>query len=94
MSDVMPIEQAEFIDNLQRWFNESTNMCHEDCYRFAFIVWQHKDYLSKVLLADERVKVLDEVENLYTDWLYSEYGKKADTDNLAIRVINYLKSHK
>lgn len=49
MSDVMPIEQAEFIDNLQRWFNESTNMCHEDCYRFAFIVWQHKEYLSKTL---------------------------------------------
>lgn len=62
MSDVMPIEQAEFIDNLQRWFNESTNMCHEDCYRFAFIVWQHKDYLSKVLGTDERKNVLDEVD--------------------------------
>lgn len=48
MSDLMPIEQAEFIDELQRWFHESTNMCREDCYRFAFVIWQHKDKLSQM----------------------------------------------
>lgn len=49
MSNSMPTEQAEFIDTLQKWFYESSNMCHEDCYRFAFVIWQHKDYLSKML---------------------------------------------
>lgn len=83
MGDIMPIEQAEFIDNLQRWFNESTNMCHEDCYRLAFIVWQHKDYLSKVLGADERAKALDEILTQLTE---------AFDDNDNINVM-YLKSY-
>lgn len=62
MSDVMPIEQAEFIDTLQSWFNESTNMCHEDCYNLAFIIWQHKDYLSKMLgYKQGRAEVYDEI---------------------------------
>lgn len=44
--------------------------------------------------ADERAKVLEEVEKLYRDWLYSEYGKKAGTDNLTIRVISHFKEQK
>lgn len=53
-----------------------------------------KNFIEEVIRADERKKVLEEIEELYRDWLYFEYGKKADTDNLAIRVINHLKEQK
>lgn len=49
---------------------------------------------EKCIRADERAKTIDEVEKLYRDWLYSEYGKKADTDNLTIRVITHFKEQK
>lgn len=69
MSDVMPIEQAEFIDTLQSWFNQSTNMCHEDCYNLAFIIWQHKDYLSKMLGYEKgRTEAIDEFALKLVQW--------------------------
>lgn len=101
MSDVMPIEQAEFIDTLQRWFNESTNMCHEDCYNLAFIIWQHKDYLSKMLgyekgRADELSKIVNMIllgceESSCNECDYRLYSQDVCQQAYTIGVIeNYL----
>lgn len=60
---------------------------------YEAILEKHPSLIEKIR-ADERKKVFEEVEELYRDWLYFEYGKKADADNLAIRVINHLKGRK
>jgi len=76
MSDGMPIEQAEFIDTLQRLFNESTNMCHEDCYNLAFIIWQSKEYLSKMLGYEKgRADAINEINNREKNIPYSDFAR-------------------
>ena len=43
--DVMPKEQAEFINDLKEQMLVNTNMTENEAYDFAFRVWQHQDFL-------------------------------------------------
>ena len=54
MSDMMPAEDYNFIKGIQQFMLDSTNETVDGAYEFAFMVWQHKEWLSKYLLNDAR----------------------------------------
>lgn len=57
MGDVMPKEQQEFIDELEKYILEASNMDKDEAYQFAFIVWQHRKHLKAFLTKDDKCAV-------------------------------------
>lgn len=50
----MPKDQQEFIDELEKYILEASNLDNDEAYQFAFRVWQHRKYLKQFLSKDDK----------------------------------------
>ena len=68
--NVMPKEQAEFINDLKEQMLVNTNMTENEAYDFAFRVWQHQDFLHWYI----EMKWSDDND-------YCSYGERKDEED-------------
>lgn len=45
MADAMPKDQMEFINAVEERMKDASNLNDADRYRFAFLLWQHKEWI-------------------------------------------------
>ena len=58
MGDMMPKEQADYINDIQQYCLDATNMTEQEAYNFAFRCWQLGFVKKKHLVK----KIFEEIE--------------------------------
>lgn len=61
MNVMMSEEQSNFIEGIKKYMLEASNMTESEAYNFAFVVWQHQEWLREFLTFGTSKKNINKV---------------------------------